>query len=211
MLIANSLRIVGPAREYMTHMSNIFRTCMDGLSDKVSWNDGDSLRLLAKVLSSLDGLEYDARIAISSQFSVMDRTIFQGGEDDSDASSETSDTHAAKEEVTVNTTVANSEESEGILKETIDCTTVHLEAVGHDSPPAAAPAEQEKPSTTEKSASDLPPDSKAKELDQDVGRYSVGCDGNCGRQIDSWSEPFYLCLICPNTDLCEPYVGDVFA
>ena len=37
--------------------------------------------------------------------------------------------------------------------------------------------------------------------DEDVAEWDVACDG-CDAGMEGWSEPFYLCLICPNTDLC---------
>ena len=77
MLIANMLRIMGPTRDYQDYMNKIFKTCIDGLEDSDAFNDGDSLRLLAKLLSSLDGLERDARITISAQFSVLDKNLYE--------------------------------------------------------------------------------------------------------------------------------------
>ena len=35
-----------------------------------------------------------------------------------------------------------------------------------------------------------------------TGGWPISCNGDCNNSIDKWSEPFYLCLICPNTDLC---------
>ncbi|KAJ6196522.1 hypothetical protein J3E72DRAFT_243669 [Bipolaris maydis] len=75
MLLANMLRIMGPAKEYQKHMNELFSACMNGLEDSVSWNDSSSLRLLSKVLGSLDGLERDAKIACTAQFSILDRSI----------------------------------------------------------------------------------------------------------------------------------------
>jgi hypothetical protein len=65
MLLAHMLRIMGEVREYQNAMDRIFQTCLNGLEDNVSWNDGGSLRLLARVLSSLDGLERNAGITLS--------------------------------------------------------------------------------------------------------------------------------------------------
>ena len=75
MLLANMLRIMGPAKDFQKHMNELFAACMAGLEDSVSWNDSSSLRLLSKVLGSLDGLERDAKIACSAQFSILDRSI----------------------------------------------------------------------------------------------------------------------------------------
>ncbi|KAF2683371.1 hypothetical protein K458DRAFT_418980 [Lentithecium fluviatile CBS 122367] len=75
MLLGNMLRVMGPAREYHRYMEEAFATCITGLEDGVSYNDGPSLRLLAKILSSLNGLERDAQIAYSAQYSALDRSI----------------------------------------------------------------------------------------------------------------------------------------
>ncbi|KAF2107480.1 hypothetical protein BDV96DRAFT_653821 [Lophiotrema nucula] len=261
MLLANMYRIMGPAREYYNQMTRIFQTCIAGLEDDVSWNDGDSLRLLAKVLSSLDGLERDARITISSQFSVMDPSVHnapaniveaelkvegpEGDTEDSpkDAGSQTLfpaekesldhaedvdlesvpatkpegnvevngevkeaqktasiEAHHPDEEVTANGNVKVNGESQrdedtSASKNTADTPTangnvdVNTETgKNENSPPSDEPAEISK--------------DQAPELTGDLNDYRVGCDG-CDRAITQWSEPFYLCLICPNIDLCE--------
>ncbi|KAI8933383.1 hypothetical protein NX059_009998 [Plenodomus lindquistii] len=79
MLRANMLRVMGPAREYQKYMDGLFANCTHGLEDSVSWNDSSSLGLLSEVLASLDSLEKDARIAISAQFSVLNRAIHRQG------------------------------------------------------------------------------------------------------------------------------------
>ncbi|CAN9079328.1 unnamed protein product [Alternaria sp. RS040] len=75
MLRANMLRIMGPAREYQAYMNELFSKCIRGLEDSISWDDKSSLRLLPKVLASLERLERDATIAISAQFSILDLAI----------------------------------------------------------------------------------------------------------------------------------------
>ncbi|KAF2640637.1 hypothetical protein P280DRAFT_517998 [Massarina eburnea CBS 473.64] len=72
MLNANMLRIMGLTCEYQKYLHEIFEACINGLTDHRFFNDRPALRLLDKVLSSLEGLEVDARIAISAQFSVLD-------------------------------------------------------------------------------------------------------------------------------------------
>jgi hypothetical protein len=75
MLMGDMLRVLGPARDFYRHMNEAFETCMEGLQDSVSYNDGPSLRLLAQILSSFHGLERDAQIAYSAQYSVLDRSV----------------------------------------------------------------------------------------------------------------------------------------
>ena len=40
-------------------------------------------------------------------------------------------------------------------------------------------------------------------LDEDIIGWSIFCDGRWGVTIESWTQPFYYCLICPSCDLCE--------
>ena len=77
LFLANMLRIMGPAREYQRTMETLFQLFMDALEDNVAWNDSTSLRLLARVLTAVPGLERDARIAISAQWSVLDRALYE--------------------------------------------------------------------------------------------------------------------------------------
>lgn len=70
-MVALMSRVVGQATEFQAIMQKTFDTCVEGLSDSVGWNDSSSFRLLAKVLACMEGLERDALIAISCQFSKV--------------------------------------------------------------------------------------------------------------------------------------------
>jgi hypothetical protein len=70
-MIALMSRVVGQASEFEAVMKKTFKTCVEGLSDTVGWNDMSSFRLLAKVLACLEGLERDALIALSCQHSKV--------------------------------------------------------------------------------------------------------------------------------------------
>ncbi|KAF2500664.1 hypothetical protein BU16DRAFT_557121 [Lophium mytilinum] len=69
-MLAIMLRSLGPAMEYQAHMQKVFQKCVSGLTDAESSNDMSSFRLLSKVLACMEGLERDALIALSCQFSV---------------------------------------------------------------------------------------------------------------------------------------------
>ncbi|KAF2265868.1 hypothetical protein CC78DRAFT_567200 [Lojkania enalia] len=185
MLIANMVRIMGPAREYHRYMDQIFKICINGLEDGVSSNDGDSLRLLAKVLGSLDGLERDARITLSMQFCIINREIHHGG-DSSKLPSENGElegkqqmTKEARDETGKEGAVASLEES------TIPSA---------DKKGTGKIDEDPKPKSESESES---------ESEEDLSGFGIFCNGGCGTSISKWSQPFYLCLICPSTDLCE--------
>lgn len=70
-MVALMSRIVGQTTEFQTTLQKTFDNCIDGLTDTVGWNDSTSFRLLAKVLACMEGLERDALIAISCQFSKV--------------------------------------------------------------------------------------------------------------------------------------------
>jgi hypothetical protein len=216
MLRANMLRIMGPAKEYQKYMNELFTKCIAGLEDGVSWNDLSSLRLLAKVLASLDSLERDARIAISAQFSILDRETHgqdteseqsetlsdkDGGEGDAEQEPATeSEEPTQSGAVTVQDAVKESEQPVESGEIRIDSPTD--EARGIDDKAASdEPVEEEQNSTK---SEDLKSDeSESAELDEDTTGVGVFCDGQCGAEINSWTQPFYYCLVCPSCDLCE--------
>lgn len=116
-------------------MDTLFNICVAGLEDGVSYNDGPSLRLLTKVLSSLPGLERDACISYAAQFSILDRDLQHGSS---------------------------------------------IGAKNHTSP-----------------EKDIIWDGS-----EDLTKINYPCDG-CGRKQSRWDSVQYMCLVCPNLDLCE--------
>jgi hypothetical protein len=243
MVLANMLRIMGPAIEYQDHMEKVFEACMKGLSDTVSWNDSESLRLLSKVLGSLAGLERDALIADSAQFSVLDPDLVESISSDADNSSSVAGDeeqgedgtqtaaeadkentvenvsasadapNGATDESTENPAVAEDTEHHPQPDETVEDTktdtgavngtsSVEVEAENGNVDGAEAAKEAEPTSEEPADESEDPAD------DQDLGGgWGVGCDGDCGRSQSKWDEPYYMCLICPNTDLCTECYG----
>jgi hypothetical protein len=233
MLYANMLRIMGPAREYQKQMNQIFQSCIEGLSDEDSFNDGPTLRLLAKVLSFLDGLEFDARIALSAQFSVLDRELHAAGlaKLKMDAESESSEsTHSDDDETDDKSIPEGSNVEDGAtasdhgLVDENPASEHEVTILGSDIPPSmvAVPDDnspEEKESPEDQGEKESPEDQEEKESPEDQGEkesledqgddqditgemWGVGCDGQCGAGMQQWEQPFYLCLICPNIDLC---------
>lgn len=213
MLRANMVRIMGPAREYHKYMSELFTTCINGLEDGVSWNDSSSLRLLSKVLASLDGLERDARIALSAHFSILDRDIHD--KDNASESSENSDKDG-------NGSDAERERAEDkdVVAQNRDIAEVPTTNGVHETPENKAPTEtvgemaataeiQEAKNVTVSEATATDPDAtkstpvQLPALDEDLSNFGIYCDGGCGTNAVSWTQPFYYCLVCPNCDLCE--------
>jgi hypothetical protein len=183
MLHANMLRIMGPAREYEKQMDRIFETCIERLSDEDSFNDSPTLRLLAKVLSSLDGLEFDARVALSAQFSTLDKEVHEAGlarlkmYDESESSEST----PSKFDETDGSPAS---EPEGVI-------------AGGDAPASTD-------DVTEVCALKEGQELEEHEIEQDITGefFGITCDGDCRAEVVKWDQPFYLCLICPSVDLC---------
>lgn len=211
MLLANMLRVMGPSREYHRYMEEIFATCIGGLEDSVSFNDGPSLRLLAKILSSLDGLERDAQIAYSAQFSMLDRDVY---EEEWRRNSETGETDEAPQEDAEESQV---EGGEG------DSPTMHTQDKSNEEPPLQADdsklqASEEKGNQEGRAASsgsggqnDSIDDSPAPDPQQDdkpwmrtedCSDYWIFCN-SCRTSQMRWERSLYLCLICPSVDICE--------
>lgn len=67
----------------------MFDSCWEELTDTEGWNDSGSLRLLGKVLM-LVGLEKEARICLSAQFSIIDPDVDhdEGSDSESESDSE---------------------------------------------------------------------------------------------------------------------------
>jgi tetratricopeptide (TPR) repeat protein len=74
-MLAIMTRTIGSAVEFQDIMEKAFKSCLDGLSDSVGWNDTDSFRMLTKVLACMPGLERDAQIALSCQFYITDPAV----------------------------------------------------------------------------------------------------------------------------------------
>ncbi|KAF1958309.1 hypothetical protein CC80DRAFT_534088 [Byssothecium circinans] len=195
MLYANMLRIMGPAREYEKYMNELFETCVKGLADDDFYNDGPALRLLAKVLSSLEGLEFDARVALSAQFSVPDRDVQRKALAwKSVTSSDDDDVDDDGEAVESSASVVVIDKQDHAHEQTHDSIVVEPNITDTEAISSNPPPTNTTPTPLQEEETD----------DQDLeGEDSGGieCDG-CGTTLYKWDQPLYLCLICPNTDLC---------
>jgi tetratricopeptide (TPR) repeat protein len=80
-------RKLGPALEFQKGMDKIFGKCVAALKDNDGWNDNPAFRLLAKTLAWVPGLEKDAQISISLQFSCVDKDVFKDKNELDDAPS----------------------------------------------------------------------------------------------------------------------------
>lgn len=86
-ILARIARKMGPLHEFEDYLKQAFDFTIDGLLDDITWNDRNNLELLCKILSCLEGLEWDAQIALSGWFSKLDPGnpgIAQDDDDDED-------------------------------------------------------------------------------------------------------------------------------
>jgi tetratricopeptide (TPR) repeat protein len=226
MLLANMLRIMGPAREYQKHMNELFSACMAGLEDSVSWNDSSSLRLLSKVLGSLDGMERDAMIACAAQFSILDRSIhYQNTDsDDSETASDKDATEADAEDKPTEETppITETEQPGEEPVPTIETTSTEEAPLASGEPEATSTDAPDEEASKRRDSADVAeapdtsiavpeptaeaPESSAAlptEPDEDLTGAGIFCDGGCGTDINTWTKRIYYCLVCVNCDLCE--------
>ncbi|KAL2277917.1 hypothetical protein FJTKL_15052 [Diaporthe vaccinii] len=91
-ILARMARKLGPLHEFEDILNEGFNATVDALMDDVAWNDEMNLDLLSMILSSLDGLEREAQIALSARFSNLEpedkgTAIVDEGEDGASTSS----------------------------------------------------------------------------------------------------------------------------
>jgi hypothetical protein len=130
-ILALCYGVMGPNTEYAKVLQNSFESCMEGLSDSIGWNDSGCFRLLAKALALVEGLERDALIAISLQFSHVTETPDAVEDNATHSDSETSDEdhEATKEDVTIPSEEAVTSGAEEVEKQEEHSTqngTIHV-------------------------------------------------------------------------------------
>ncbi|KAI9738405.1 MAG: hypothetical protein M1834_008908 [Cirrosporium novae-zelandiae] len=81
-VLANMARKLGPTYEFQEILDKAFRSCMDSLADTGGWDNQSGVCLLAKVLATVGGLEKEAQIAYSAQFSIIDRNVKRESSED---------------------------------------------------------------------------------------------------------------------------------
>lgn len=69
-------RKMGPAKAFNEELDATFYSCLKTLQDDRSDNDPYSFRMLARALTLVPGLEEQAQVAVSCQFSIVDRELY---------------------------------------------------------------------------------------------------------------------------------------
>ncbi|KAM3425267.1 hypothetical protein BST61_g7215 [Cercospora zeina] len=177
-VVSKMARKMGTAEEFQTTLQSAFDACYEALVDNVGWNDWLNLINMASVVSQLDGLEREAKILVSAQFSELDPAD-EAGTDGAEGASDAGngDEH---------------DEAEG--------------GAAHDS--TAGSVADEDGSTPEDAgsegsseASSIPPDDEG-----DLGSGWVECDGECHPHVqwEYWKgRTMYVCVVCRATQLCD--------
>jgi hypothetical protein len=75
-LILMTRRMSSPV-DFQEQVCEAFKGCLDGLRDSIGWNDRSSLRMLAKVLSCVDGMRTEASIAFTCQMYIVDLDVWK--------------------------------------------------------------------------------------------------------------------------------------
>jgi hypothetical protein len=209
-MLAFMARTVGSSLEFQSFLERGFNQCYENLTDSKGWNDQPSFRLLARILACVPGLERDALIAYSCQFYEVDKSLKDWKEDGSEASEPAAKGDAyfqysqpVDSEPTVPENSANRVSESVTRTVTVTETTESSVAPDPDKPLVILTKEVEvavKTTITETA----PPTAKP----YDLSPYaSVSCRGRCKdthnpKSYKNWDEPLFLCIVCPNCDLC---------
>jgi len=222
-MLAIMTRTMGSPMEYQEILEKSFKTCIEGLSDSVGWNDSDSFRLLSKVLSCVPGLEHDAQIALSCQFSITDPNVDHAADADAEKESKGADrdsgtngvqnTSKSEDDVTTGAEDDNdgSDDEEEDTEDEIgqvEETTIRVAKVTITSDSdTQAPLKTNADTETNGDTSDAEKGGEGDESDDEdllpSGDWELGCDGDCETMASRWDQPWYFCIFCANCDLCK--------
>ena len=216
-MLANMARTVGSPLEFQSFLERGFNQCYENLTDSKGWNDQPSFRLLARILACVPGLEQDALIAYSCQFYEVNRNIKDWKEDGSESSESAAEPDeyfqysqpSAKVDSQTKAPQDPADAADGAVSENITTsvtvTETQASAISTDLDKhlviLTKEVEVAVKTTITETASPAP-------KPYDLSPYaSVVCRGRCKDTHDqkgykNWDEPVYLCIVCPNCDLC---------
>lgn len=179
------LRKIGSNVEYEEVLNRVFDSCLTALGDANGGNDLASLILLAKVLACVPGLNKEARIAYSAQYSIVDQKIALTGPDGKIGLRSGSKV------------MENGSDYGGVDREllTSNDELVNQEEKGKD---VSSQAKERYKYVSHSQWGDILPCN------------SIVCAGNPEHKIVHWERvPTYLCVICTNTQLCAECYANI--
>ncbi len=217
-ILAIMTRTMGPMQDLQTLLDKTFQACMDALTDTEGWNDSGYLRLLSNVLACVGGLEREAAIAYSAQFSIIDPEVEhepvsepEAEESEEDSDSEDEDTDQSKG-AGVGGGEGDKEDQDlaqdGMDKENedgdINGVNQDLNDLDHGDAAADDVDDDHAEDCSDGNGNDQ--SQSAEMLDEDIAPYTIiQCDGECDQPcVSNWNDgPMYGCIMCSNVDLCQ--------
>ncbi|PPJ58132.1 hypothetical protein CBER1_02605 [Cercospora berteroae] len=184
-ILSKMARKMATAEEFQKTLQSAFDACYEALVDDIGWNDWLNLINMAKIVSQLDGLEREAEVLVSAQFSELDPPAEPKDKDEKQGASEQAGNGKANED------------AEGGADEDNDT----AESVTDDGDDTNA---EDTASNAASDASSIPPDDAG-----DLNSGWVECDGDCNPHATwkYWKESsMYVCMVCRVITLC----GDCF-
>jgi hypothetical protein len=214
--LAKMLRGCGRIEDARTQAKRAFNICMEDLQDTFTYNDSSAFRLLGKILMFVE-LESDAQIALSLQFSEVDKTH----EDSQNEPVETSPTtNNATAFVAVNGNDSNLQNTAGELsKAQSDKNSIESEPIGKNDD-AQEPQQQQDPNgigpeTTEGSKEGVEKSQRNISNEKTINPWSedlipetsrrIVCNGPCGKGFENYWDGtnIYFCTDCYEVDFCS--------
>jgi len=194
--LALMLRRLGPALELADVLGQAFRSCVDGLRDDVGYNDSTSCRRLARVLRCVEGMEWEAEVALTAQLYILDEGIYRK-EALGQSVSEAAEMQAGvNKEARVDADETDKPDELGPLP---NGEANGINGEGRES--VASIVTQIKDGTSEEANHEDVQDEMAVGLVKgDVGFY---CNV-CRKDVSDWAHGgAYFCLYCIDCDICE--------
>ena len=180
-IVSKMARKMGSAVEFQTTLQSAFDACYEALIDNVGWNDWLNIMNMASIVMQLDGLEREAEILVSAQFSQLDPNAVDKDKD-SDQEPTTAD-----DAVDAPQAIAGAE---------------HVEAeTASDNAETEEEGDDDDTSDANSDATSLAPTDEG-----DLSNGWVACDGDChpNKEWEYWKgRTMYVCLVCRATNLCE--------
>jgi tetratricopeptide (TPR) repeat protein len=205
-------RKMAPAQEFHAYLQKNFDLCYEALVDNVGWNDMLNLNNLGMLVSTLPGLEREAQILVSAQFSKLDPQVKYSESDDEDQEDEgegekeedededeDKPNGVAEKEQSTSDEDEDEEDEEGNDDEEEDDDD---DDDDHGGEGTNEDGEDGNKTSDNDLSGDYPLPIDEGDLDDTWNR----CAGTCEPRLvwRAWkNRPMYLCTICFNCVLCE--------